>query len=186
MRIYNQMAENLVYETIIVCFPHTIQPDVGCVMTTELEAFFRSKSMYVAAQNKILITPEMCEEVGGEGSISRGNRDFRITDVCDFLGILPEKHRTLGRLPGRHSSRSVARSLDKISGDTVPGTRRGKECGRSRKDDLSRNKHGRAGGGARTGGPRSEKVSTLNQCRKRFPTFFFICMFVAWQGNTCG
>ncbi|KAL0274971.1 UNVERIFIED_CONTAM: hypothetical protein PYX00_002978 [Menopon gallinae] len=62
-RIYSHMAENLIYETVVVCFPHTIQPDVGCIMTTELEAFFRSKSMYVSAQNKILITPEICEEV---------------------------------------------------------------------------------------------------------------------------
>lgn len=63
LRMYTQMAEGLLYETVLICFPHTTAPDIGPAMATDIDMFLRSQMMYVATQYKAFITKETFEEV---------------------------------------------------------------------------------------------------------------------------
>lgn len=98
LKIYNQMAEHLLYETVVICFPHTIHPEYGCTIMTDLEVFCRAQMMYVATQNKVTITNEIFEEVYAYCTTIEKRKTLFILIVDSILtfllGILQRKLRT--------------------------------------------------------------------------------------------
>ncbi|KAK6626516.1 hypothetical protein RUM44_008989 [Polyplax serrata] len=68
-KVYTYMSDSLLYETVVICFPHTIHPELGCVIMTELELFCRAQMVYVATQAKMNITREMFDEIFYRGGL---------------------------------------------------------------------------------------------------------------------
>lgn len=62
-KLYTGMAEGLLYETIVLCFPHTNDPETGCPMLQELDQIWSINQLYVSNQQKIMVTPEIASEV---------------------------------------------------------------------------------------------------------------------------
>lgn len=62
-KLYSGMAEGLLYETIVLCLPHTNDSETGCPMLQELDQIWSSKQLYVSNQQKVMVTPEIAAEV---------------------------------------------------------------------------------------------------------------------------
>ena len=72
------MSDQLLYETVIVCFPHTIHPEYGLTIATDIEMLCRALSMYITHQVKFVITREIFDEV----------RSFNPEDYYKYINIL--------------------------------------------------------------------------------------------------
>lgn len=62
-RLYSGMAEGLLYETILICFPHTLDDEHNCPMLQALDPIWQACGVYVSQQQRNNITKEICEEV---------------------------------------------------------------------------------------------------------------------------
>ena len=77
-KAYHYMSDQLLYETVIVCFPHTIHPEYGLTIATDIEMLCRALSMYITHQVKFVITREIFDEV----------RSFNPEDYYKYINIL--------------------------------------------------------------------------------------------------
>ena len=63
LKLYTRMADNLVNETIVICFPHTMDQDGTCPAVGEIDKCLGIIGIVIGEAEKIKITPSMADEV---------------------------------------------------------------------------------------------------------------------------